>query len=83
VPADLVLIGGLLAAAAATLGWLALLAALLGRAEAVRFPPRGAWVLLCVFSPVGAVVYLAADWAWRRRPSGRKDAPTSPAPDGR
>jgi hypothetical protein len=66
--ADLVLIAGLLVAVAATFAWLALLLFGLGRADATRFLPRGIWLLLCLFSPVGAAVYLVFSRAWRRRP---------------
>jgi len=66
--ADLVLIVGLLVAVVATFAWLALVVFGLSRADETRFLPRAAWVLLCLFSPVGAVVYLIVRCAWRRRP---------------
>jgi hypothetical protein len=66
--ADLVLIAGLLVAVVATFAWLALVVFGLSRAEETRFLPRAGWVLLCLFSPVGAVVYLIVRCAWRRRP---------------
>jgi hypothetical protein len=65
--ADLVLIVGLLVAVVATFAWLALVVFGLSQAEE-RFLPRAGWVLLCLFSPVGAVVYLIVRCAWRRRP---------------
>jgi hypothetical protein len=66
--ADLVVITGLAAALAATVGWMALMAAGLSRADESRFPPQWAWVLLCVFSPLGAVSYLIASQAWGAGP---------------
>ncbi|MGH3207432.1 MAG: hypothetical protein ACRDNO_06705 [Trebonia sp.] len=70
--ADLVVIASLLVAVAATFAWLALVVSGLSRAEETRYLPRGVWVLLCLFSPVGAVVYLvvylAVRGAWRRAP---------------
>ena len=70
--ADLALIAGLLAAVAATLAWLALVVSGLSRTGETRVFPWVAWLLLCLFSPVGAVGYLIARWAWRRRPVLRR-----------
>jgi hypothetical protein len=58
-------------AVVATFAWLALVVFGLSRAEETRFLPRAVWVLLCLFSPVGAVVYLIVRCAWRRRPRAR------------
>jgi len=69
--ADLLLIAGLLAAAAATLAWLALALSGPSRTDGTSFLPRAVWLLLCLFSPVGAVIYLVAHWAWRRRRRAR------------
>lgn len=69
--ADFVLIAGLLAALAATLAWLVMIATGLRQADDMRFLPRGAWMLLCIFSPVVAVIYLIACLAWRHRPGHR------------
>jgi hypothetical protein len=66
--ADLVLIAGLLVAAAGTLAWLALVVFGLSQPAGTRFLPRPVWLLLCLFSPVGAVVYLTVGGAWRHRP---------------
>jgi len=67
--ADLLLIAGLLVAAAATFAWLGLMVSGLSRTDGTRFLPRAVWLLLCLFSPVGAVIYLIAHWAWVRRRS--------------
>ena len=66
--ADLVLIAGLLVAVVATFAWLALVVFGLSQPAGTRFLPRPVWLLLCLFSPVGAVVYLIVRCAWRRRP---------------
>jgi hypothetical protein len=66
--ADLVLLAGLPVAVVATLAWLALAVFGLSRAAETRFLSGGVWLLLCVFSPVGAVVYLIVRGAWRHRP---------------
>ena len=66
--ADLVLIAGLLVAAAATLAWLAMAVFGLSQSAGTRFLPRPVWLLFCLFSPVGAVVYLIVRCACRRRP---------------
>jgi hypothetical protein len=63
--ADLVLVLGVLAA----VGWIALWAAELSRAPEVRFLPRTAWAVLCMFCiPAGAVAYLIAGRVWRHPP---------------
>lgn len=66
--ADLVVVAGLLAVAAATFAWLALVVFGLSRGDQARSLPPGVWVLLCLFSPAGAVVYLVVSLAWRHRP---------------
>ena len=70
--ADLVLIAGLLVAVAATFAWLALAVFVLSRMDETRVLPRAVWLLLCLCSPVGAVIYLIVRWAWRRRPVLRR-----------
>lgn len=66
--ADLAFAAGLLVAA----GWMALWAVELSRAREVRFLPRWAWALLCVFwVPAGAIAYLIAGRVWGR-PRGRR-----------
>ena len=66
--ADLAFAAGLLVAA----GWMALWAVELSRAREVRFLPRWAWALLCVFCvPAGAIAYLIAGRVWGR-PHGRR-----------
>jgi hypothetical protein len=55
--ADLVFVLASLAAA----GWIALWVIELSRAVEVRFLPRWAWALLCMFCiPAGAITYLVA-----------------------
>ena len=63
--ADLVFAAGLVGVG----GWIALWAIELSRADEVRLLPRWAWALLCMFCvPAGALAYLSAGRAWRRRP---------------
>jgi hypothetical protein len=68
--ADLVFVLASLAAA----GWIALWVIELSRAVEVRFLPRWAWALLCMFCiPAGAIAYLIAGRVWgrpRRRRQG-------------
>jgi hypothetical protein len=66
--ADLAFARRLLVAA----GWMALWAVELSRAREVRFPPRWAWALLCVFwVQAGAIACLIAGRV-RGRPRGRR-----------
>jgi hypothetical protein len=59
--ADLAFAGGLMV----TAGWIALWVIELSRAAQVRFLPRSAWALLCMFCiPAGAIAYLIVGRAW-------------------
>jgi len=79
--ADLVAAAGVVAALIVAAGWVALVTAGLRRADEVRFMPQGVWVLLCVFSPVTALAWLAGSRLWSRcrgRRAGRGEQATVP-----
>jgi phospholipase D-like protein len=59
-------------ASLAAVGWIALWVIDLSRAAHVRFLPRWAWALLCMFCiPAGAIAYLIAGRVWGHHHSHR------------